>query len=107
MNATDRGTCRAVELLGTMQGGYNVSTLIEALDSPALASTAVAALKRTILLFDSFYDVEAKAKAGNAGAKEVMLSWANAEWFVSKPAVPKKITTTVFFVKGETNTDDL
>jgi len=98
---------KAVEILGTMQGGYNVTTLIEALDEPELAPTAVAALKQTILLFDAFFDVEAKAKAGNAGAKEIMESWANAEWYLTKPEVPKKITTTVFLVKGETNTDDL
>lgn len=99
--------CRAVEILGTMQGGYNVLTLIESLDVPDLAPAAVKALKGTILLFDAFHDVEAKAKAGNASAKEVMESWANAEWFTKRPEVPKKITTTVFMVKGETNTDDL
>ncbi|KAJ1493642.1 aconitate B N-terminal domain-containing protein [Baffinella frigidus] len=98
---------KAVQLLGTMQGGYNVGTLINALDDPALAPTATKALKTTLLLFDSFYDVEAKAKAGNAHAKEIMQSWADAEWFLAKPEVPKKMTLTVFMVKGETNTDDL
>ena len=100
-------TVHAVKLLGTMQGGYNVTTLIDALDTDALAPTAVAALKHTLLLFDAFYDVEAKAKGGNKYAKEVMQSWADAEWFTAKPKVAEKITTTVFFVAGETNTDDL
>jgi len=91
-----------------MQGGYNVRTLIEALETEALAPTATQALKHTLLLFDAFYDVETKgAKEGNKYAKEVMQSWADAEWFTAKPKVAEKITTTVFFVKGETNTDDL
>jgi len=98
---------QAIEILGTMQGGYNVETLISALDDAQLAPVASKALKKTLLLFDAFYDVEAKAKAGNSFAKEIIQSWADAEWFLSKPEVPKKITTTVFFVKGETNTDDL
>merc|ERR1719353_1355243 len=98
---------KAVEILGTMQGGYNVATMIEALEEPELAPTAAAGLKNTLLMFDAFYDVESKAKAGNAFAKEVLDSWAAAEWFTSKPAVPEKITVCVFKVTGETNTDDL
>ena len=97
----------ATELLGTMQGGYNIVTLIELLDNPKLAPKAAVALSQTLLMFESFYDVEAKAKAGNAEAQRIMKSWANAEWFLNKPDVPKKITVTVFKVSGETNTDDL
>jgi aconitase B len=98
---------KAVELLGTMQGGYNVAPLVEALDNPELAATAATALKDTLLVFDAFYDVETKGKAGNAHAKEVMESWANAEWFLKRPKVAEKISVTVFKVTGETNTDDL
>jgi aconitate hydratase 2/2-methylisocitrate dehydratase len=97
----------AVQMLGKMVGGYNVLTLIELLDSPDLAPLAAAELKNITLMFDSFYDVEAKAKAGNAHAKEVIQSWAEGEWFTSTPEVPEKITVTVFKVTGETNTDDL
>jgi len=97
----------AVELLGTMLGGYNVQPLISALDDAELAPKAAAALSKTLLIFDSFYDVEAKMKAGNVHAKQVMHSWAEAEWFTSKPKVAEKITVTVFKVAGETNTDDL
>jgi len=97
----------ATELLGTMQGGYNIVTLIELLDNPKLASKAADALSHTLLMFEAFYDVEAKAKAGNKEAQRVIKSWADAEWFLSKPEVPKKITVTVFKVSGETNTDDL
>ena len=98
---------KATELLGTMVGGYNVKPLIDLLDQADVAAVAGAALKKTLLMFDFFHDVEVKAKAGNAHAKEVIQSWADAEWFTSRPEVPHTITVTVFKVPGETNTDDL
>lgn len=98
---------KATELLGTMVGGYNVHPLIELLDDAEVAGVAADALKKTLLMFDFFNDVADKAKAGNAKAKEVMQSWADAEWFTSRPKVEEKITVTVFKVPGETNTDDL
>ena len=98
---------KATQLLGTMLGGYNVKPLIDLLDRPAVAATAADALKNTLLMFDAFHDVAEKVKAGNASAKAVMESWANAEWFTSRPKVAEKITVTVFKVPGETNTDDL
>jgi aconitate hydratase 2/2-methylisocitrate dehydratase len=101
------GKAKATELLGTMVGGYNVHPLIELLDDAEVAATAAAALKKTLLMFDFFNDVAEKAKKGNAKAKEVMQSWADAEWFTSRPEVARKITVTVFKVPGETNTDDL
>ncbi|MGR4068439.1 bifunctional aconitate hydratase 2/2-methylisocitrate dehydratase [Billgrantia sp. C5P2] len=97
----------AVKLLGTMQGGYNIATLVELLDDSELAKEAGEQLKHTLLMFDAFHDVEDRARAGNAVAKDVMQSWADAEWFLSKPALEEKITLTVFKVTGETNTDDL
>ena len=98
---------KATELLGTMVGGYNVHPLIELLDDQEVAGVAAAGLKKTLLMFDFFNDVADKAKAGNAKAQEVIQSWAEAEWFTSRPAVPQTITVTVFKVPGETNTDDL
>ena len=98
---------KATELLGTMVGGYNVKPLIDLLDHPEVAGVAAEGLKKTLLMFDAFHDVSDKAKAGNAKAKEVIQSWADAEWFTSRPEVPKSITVTVFKVPGETNTDDL
>lgn len=98
---------KAIELLGTMQGGYNIHPLIDALDDAKLAPGAAKALSHTLLMFDNFYDVEEKAKAGNDYAKQVMQSWADAEWFLSRPPLAEKITVTVFKVTGETNTDDL
>jgi len=98
---------KATELLGTMVGGYNVHPLIELLDDAEVSGVAAEALKKTLLMFDFFNDVAEKARAGNARAKEVMQSWADAEWFTTRPEVPQKITVTVFKVPGETNTDDL
>ncbi|EOY8495979.1 bifunctional aconitate hydratase 2/2-methylisocitrate dehydratase [Providencia stuartii] len=98
---------KAIELLGTMQGGYNIHALIEALDDAKLAPIAAKALSHTLLMFDNFYDVEEKAKAGNEYAKQVIESWANAEWFIERPELAEKLTVTVFKVTGETNTDDL
>ncbi|MDW6091920.1 bifunctional aconitate hydratase 2/2-methylisocitrate dehydratase [Vibrio rhizosphaerae] len=98
---------KAAELLGTMQGGYNIEPLISFLDDEALAPTAAKALSHTLLMFDAFYDVEEKAKAGNTYAQQVLQSWADAEWFLSKSSMPEKVTLTVFKVSGETNTDDL
>ncbi len=98
---------RAVELLGTMQGGYNIEPLVSLLDDADLAPIAAKALSHTLLMFDAFFDVEQKARSGNQIAQQVMQSWADAEWFLSKPDVPEKVTLTVFKVTGETNTDDL
>ena len=98
---------KAVELLGTMLGGYNIAPLIECLDDSELAPTAAKVLSHTLLMFDAFHDVKEKADAGNEHAKQIMQSWADGEWFTSKPKLPEKITVTVFKVAGETNTDDL
>lgn len=98
---------RAVYLLGTMLGGYNVAPLVALLDDAELGELAAEALKKTLLVFDAFHDVADKAKAGNANAQAVMQSWADAEWFTSRKDVPEEIKLTVFKVTGETNTDDL
>ena len=97
----------AVKLLGTMLGGYNISTLVEMLDDAELGPNAADELSHTLLMFDAFHDVAGKAKAGNDNAQRVMQSWEDAEWFTSKPELPAKLTVAVFKVPGETNTDDL
>jgi aconitate hydratase 2/2-methylisocitrate dehydratase len=97
----------AVKLLGTMLGGYNITTLVQLLDDAELGTAAAEELKHTLLMFDAFHDVEEKAKDGNANAKALMQSWANADWFLNRKELPKKLTISVFKVPGETNTDDL
>lgn len=98
---------KAIEILGTMQGGYNIDSLVSALDSDDIAPLAVDALANTLLMFDSFHDVVDKSKAGNKFATEVIQRWADATWYLSRPKAANKITGTVFKVTGETNTDDL
>jgi aconitate hydratase 2/2-methylisocitrate dehydratase len=100
---------QATHLLGTMLGGYNISPLIDLLADAdaAVAQEAAKGLKFTLLMFDQFHDVQEKAEQGNAHAKSVLQSWADAEWFTSRPEVPKSIQLTVFKCAGEINTDDL
>ncbi|BAY11506.1 bifunctional aconitate hydratase 2/2-methylisocitrate dehydratase [Calothrix sp. NIES-2098] len=117
---------QAVELLGTMVGGYNVQSLIELLQTPTtsvsessetplvmggqgkepIAAYAANALSKILLVYDAFHDVLELSKT-NPYAKRVIDSWAEAEWFTVRPQLPKAITVTVFKVPGETNTDDL
>lgn len=98
---------KATELLGTMLGGYNISPLVDLLDDAVVGAVAANGLKKTLLMFDQFHDVQEKAEKGNANAKAVLQSWADAEWFTSRPEVAKSIKLTVLKVTGETNTDDL
>ena len=98
---------RATELLGTMAGGFNVTPLVELLDNAELADIAATALKKTLLVADVYHDVIAKAKGGNAAARSVVDSWAEAEWFTERAPLAEEIRVTVFKVPGEINTDDL
>ncbi|HEX5285466.1 MAG TPA: bifunctional aconitate hydratase 2/2-methylisocitrate dehydratase [Polaromonas sp.] len=100
---------QATQLLGTMLGGYNISPMIALLDdaNESVASQAASGLKNTLLMFEQFHDVQEKADKGNAHAKAVLQSWADAEWFTSRPEVPASIKLTIFKVAGEINTDDL
>ena len=100
---------KATQLLGTMLGGYNISPMIALLDDTetSVATQAASGLKHTLLMFDQFHDVKEKADKGNVHAKSVMQSWADAEWFTSRPEVPESIMLTIFKVAGEVNTDDL
>lgn len=97
---------RATEILGTMLGGYNIQPLIDLLDNDTTADAAAKALSHTLLVYDAFHDIAEKSKS-NAAAASVIRSWADAEWFTSKPELAKEITVTVYKVPGETNTDDL
>ncbi|TYC58907.1 bifunctional aconitate hydratase 2/2-methylisocitrate dehydratase [Zoogloea oleivorans] len=98
---------KATELLGTMLGGYNVKPLIDLLGEAETGAAAAEGLKKTLLVFDFFHDVKELADKGNANAKGVLQSWADGEWFTSRPEVPASQKLTVFKVTGETNTDDL
>ncbi|MBE9098513.1 bifunctional aconitate hydratase 2/2-methylisocitrate dehydratase [Vacuolonema iberomarrocanum] len=100
---------QAVELLGTMMGGYNVRSLIDLLkaEDAAVVDAAMTALSKTLLVYDAFHDIEEMAKAGNEQAQTILQAWADAEWFTNREPLADTITVTVFKVSGETNTDDL
>ena len=98
---------KAVYILGKMEGGYNITPLVNALENPDLAEAAYKELRNTLLVYNEFDSVVKKMQAGNEFAKKTIESWANAEWFENKEELPEKISLTVFKVPGETNTDDL
>ncbi len=99
---------KACEILGSMLGGFNVNPLVEALKiGGEVTDVAAEQLKNTILVYDAFNDVKTLMDQGNTKAKEIVESWANAEWFYNKPEMEKEITLTVYKIPGETNTDDL
>ena len=97
----------AVTLLGNMLGGYNIGTLIGLLDDAEVGTSAARELKRTILVFDAFHDVQQLADNGSENAQSVLESWAAGEWFTDRPEVADSLKMVVFKVTGETNTDDL
>ncbi len=97
---------KAVELLGTMLGGYNIQPLIEFLDREELADISAKALSKTLLIFDQFNEVKQLGEV-NPCAKKVLESWSNADWFLDRPEIPEKIKVIVYKVEGEINTDDL
>ncbi|HSN14414.1 MAG TPA: bifunctional aconitate hydratase 2/2-methylisocitrate dehydratase [Anaeromyxobacteraceae bacterium] len=96
----------AIDMLGTMGGGYNIPPLVSALKVKALAAGAAKALGGLTYVYEAFDDVAALARAKNAAAKSVIESWANGEWFTSRPGIPERIKVKVFRVDGEINTDD-
>ena len=96
----------AIEILGSMLGGYNIQILIDALSNEELAVAAMKALKNTILIYEAFDDVAKLDKAGNKHAHEVIESWAKAEWFTNKEEIPSTSKVKIFKVNGEINTDD-
>jgi aconitate hydratase 2/2-methylisocitrate dehydratase len=95
----------AVKLLGTMLGGYNIEPLILLLECDELASNAVNALKDTILVYSAFDKIVEKARE-NEHARTILTSWAEGEWFLSRPEFPKEMVLKVYKVNGEINTDD-
>jgi aconitate hydratase 2/2-methylisocitrate dehydratase len=99
----------AIKILGTMQGGYSIEALIQLLESKNdnFAKLSSNELKKNILIFDYFYDIEKLSKKGNTYATNILASWADGEWFTKKNPINEKITLQAFKVTGEINTDDL
>ena len=96
----------AVEILGTMLGGYNIQPLIKCLKDDELGDAAVKTLSNTLLIFDAFNEIFELSK-NNKYAEQVIQNWADAKWFTDKQDLPEKIKLTVYKISGEINTDDL
>ncbi len=97
-------TDQAIDMLGRMGGGYNVSALIHLLEGNS-AKAAAEALKGTIRIYEAFEEVAKLAKS-NSAAGEVLQSWARADWFYEGPPLPDTMRFTVYKGDGEINTDD-
>ncbi len=97
---------QATFLLGTMMGGYNVAPLIDLLDIDITAQAACDGLSKTLLIYEAYQSIVEKS-VNNNFAKQVVNSWANADWFTNKKILPKEIKLTIFRIEGEVNTDDL
>ena len=65
-----------------------------------LAKKAAEVLKNIILVYDSANEIY-ELSQNNIYAKEVVNSWANAEWFINKKVLEKEITCLVFKVDGD------
>jgi aconitase B len=53
------------------------------------------ALSKTLLIYEAYQSIVEKS-TNNTFAKQVVDSWANADWFTSKNELPKEIKLTVF-----------
>lgn len=96
---------KAIEILGTMIGGYNIQYLVASLEDSEVADAAACALSGITLVYDAFDEV-LELSGRNDYAKKVVESWARGDWFTSKPEMPETFTVKVFKVDGEINTDD-
>lgn len=113
VTVSDLSPRQAIELLGTMVGGYNLRELVELLGNDSIVSgpnaeTLFTALANTIIVDDSSFEkVNELRQGGNEIARRVIQSWADAEWFSSRPEMPEEIRVKVLKIDGESNTDDL
>ncbi|MBJ7549817.1 bifunctional aconitate hydratase 2/2-methylisocitrate dehydratase [Marinomonas ostreistagni] len=98
----------ALEQLSHMKGGPSVAALLDvALSDHAQATAAGEVLKSQVFLYDADYDrLSAAYKAGNAIAKEVLESYAKAEFFTKLDDIPEKIDVVTYVAaEGDISTD--
>lgn len=99
----------AITVLERMNGGWNVPALVRLLDGGATAQKAKDALSRTVLIHNAFDAVAEKARNGNAAARELLESWAKAEWFSQRPQWDAETKVVVYKIPDdiEASTDFL
>jgi aconitate hydratase 2/2-methylisocitrate dehydratase len=98
----------ALEQLSHMKGGPSVEALLDiALSDDAQAKAAGEVLKSQVFLYEADYARIADAfKAGNAIAKDLLESYAKAEFFTKLPDIPAKIDVVTYIAaEGDISTD--
>jgi aconitate hydratase 2/2-methylisocitrate dehydratase len=99
----------AFELLSHMKGGPSVEVLLDLAlgDDATIARDAAEVLKTQVFLYEADTDrLEAAYQAGNAIAKEVLVSYAKAEFFTKLPDVAEEIDVVTYIAgEGDISTD--
>ena len=99
----------AFELLSHMKGGPSIKVLLDLALSAneAVAKPAAEVLKTQVFLYEADYDqLETAYKDGNAIAKEILESYAKAEFFTKLPEIEEKIEVVTYIAgEGDISTD--
>ncbi len=99
----------AFELLSHMKGGPSIEALLDLAlgNDEAIAKQAAEVLKTQVFLYDADTARLADAyKAGNAIAKDILESYAKAEFFTKLPEVAEEIKIVTFIAgEGDISTD--
>jgi aconitate hydratase 2/2-methylisocitrate dehydratase len=99
----------AFELLSHMKGGPSVEVLLDLTlgEDAAIAGQAADVLKTQVFLYDADTDrLEAAYKAGNAIAKDILESYAAAEFFTKLPDVAETVEVVTYIAgEGDISTD--
>ena len=99
----------ALELLSHMKGGPSVEVLLDLAlsDNEAVTKAAAEVVKTQVYLYEADTErLEASYNAGNVIAKEILESYAKAEFFTKLPDVPEKIDVVTYIAaEGDISTD--
>jgi aconitate hydratase 2/2-methylisocitrate dehydratase len=99
----------AFELLSHMKGGPSIEVLLDLAlsDNVSVSAPAATVLKTQVFLYDAdTARLETAFKAGNAVAKDILESYAQAEFFTKLPAIEEKIDVVTYIAgEGDISTD--
>jgi aconitate hydratase 2/2-methylisocitrate dehydratase len=99
----------AFELLSHMKGGPSIEVLLDVAlgDDAALATKAADVLKTQVFLYEADTDrLKAAYENGSAIAKDILESYANAEFFTKLPDVQEEIKVVTYVAaEGDISTD--
>ncbi len=99
----------AFELLSHMKGGPSIGVLLDLAlgDDAEIAKQAAEVLKTQVFLYEADTDrLKAAYEAGNAVAKDILESYAKAEFFTKLPDVDEEIQVVTYIAaEGDISTD--